>query len=116
VIANRVTPGADLPQQLRTGSNRPPYDKKTSAYAVALQQTEQVRSNRRVRAVVEGQRDRPALRKVVQRGTKEFGRGTDGAPNTTSRGNSRRHRDHDGPRIQARLFSHGEVHMTSRSG
>src|SRR5580700_2103195 len=105
MVADAVSAIGDLTHQFGTSTGKTAHKEKCRGYPVAFQKTEELRRVRRIRPIIEGERDLRGIGGMVQGGTEKLrGRGY-GAPSCNSCASSRGRRSIKRPPVHARIFA-----------
>ena len=105
VVADVVPAIGDLTHQFGTGTREAAHKEKCRGYPLAFEKTEELWRVRRIRPIIEGERDLRGIGGMVQGGTEKLrGRGY-GAPSCNSCASSRSRRSIKRPPVHARIFA-----------
>src|SRR5467141_2237904 len=100
MIANQVAARGNFPDQIGASARKSSDQKKCHAYGVTLEKFEKLRSDSRVRAIIERERDRLGGGGVPHCGSEQFGRRPNGSPSCDTCGGRHTSRQYDGQRVQ----------------
>src|ERR1039458_5818248 len=90
----------NFPDQIRTRSHKLSDQEKCRAHGVAIEQIEQSRSDGRIWAIIECERERLCGCSMPHGGAEQLRRGTDSSPGSDARGGHRASRHNNGPGVQ----------------
>src|SRR6267142_283563 len=100
MIANQVAARGNFPDQIGASARKFSDQKKCRVYGVTLKQIEKLRSDSRVRAIIERERDRLGGGGVPHCGSEQLGRRPNGSPSCDTCGGHHASWQNDRPRVQ----------------
>src|SRR6266404_9427871 len=100
MIANQVAARGNFPDQIGASARKFSDQKKCHAYGVTLEQFEKLRSDSRVRAVIERESESLGGGRVPHCGPEQFGRRPNGSPSCDTCGGCHASWQNDRPRVQ----------------
>src|ERR1700676_2155599 len=97
----------DLAHQFGTGMGEAAHQEKCCLDLLPFQKIEELWRVRRIRPIIEGERDLRGIKSMVERGTEKLRRRGNGAPGCYSCASSRSRRSIKRPRVHARILARG---------
>ena len=120
MVAEAMAAIGDLAHQFGTSMGKAADKEKCCGHAVAFQKIEELWRVRRIRPIIEGERDLRGIQSMVQRGTEKLRRRGNGATSCYSCASSRSRRSIKRPRVHARILARGsfipQKHLRPKMG